>query len=281
MLVVFQFIPIVRRKAILYHRIAGYVLILLVILINASAVMVADRAFGGSLSTQIWIGFTAIITTVGILLAYYNIKRLQIDQHRAWMLRVWFYMGCIITQRIIMIIAVNIISQWPAAMQYKSMPCTVLEYMFRTTRPESVAMEYLDQNYPACNAANANYTVDGYVVVKGDFALGEIENVAAALETMFGPSLWLALMIHAVGVEIYLHLTPREAARLREVSYKRQLEAGFKHPGSAGLVAERLGDANPWTPMSLQQSETSDPEAMEGTRMTTKIADNQNETWRS
>ena len=34
-----------------------------------------------------------------------------------------------------------------------------------------------------------------------------------------------------------LHLTPKESERLRQVSYQRQLEAGFKNPGHAGLVA--------------------------------------------
>lgn len=33
-----------------------------------------------------------------------------------------------------------------------------------------------------------------------------------------------------------LHLTPKESERLRQVSYQRQLEAGFKNPGHAGLV---------------------------------------------
>ena len=43
-----------------------------------------------------------------------------------------------------------------------------------------------------------------------------------------------------------IHLTPRESERLRQVSYERQIEAGMSHPGSAGLTAERLGDANPF-----------------------------------
>ena len=61
--------------------------------------------------------------------------------------------------------------------------------------------------------------------------------------------MWLALFLHAVGVEIYLSLTPREANRLRQVSYERQMERGFKHPGSAGLTVDRWGDAEPWKPI--------------------------------
>ena len=271
-LAIFQFIPIVRHKAILYHRIAGYVIIILVMFSNASAVMIVDKAFGGTASTQCFVGFVAVATTIGIWLAYYNIKRLQIDQHRAWMLRVWFYMGSIITERIIMILAVLVISSWPSEMQYKSMPCKVVEYIIRSTRPDDVASEYLDRNYPACNSSNSNFTVDGHVVVKGDFGAGSAENISAAMQSVFDMSLWLAFAIHAIGVEIYLKLTPREAVRLREVSYKRQLEAGFKNPGSAGLVIEKFGDAEPWKPMSEQQNEV-DPEAMEGTVVKTKAAE--------
>jgi hypothetical protein len=45
-----------------------------------------------------------------------------------------------------------------------------------------------------------------------------------------------------------LHLTPREAQRLRQVSYQRQLEAGMRNPGSAGLTTDRLGDTDKWVP---------------------------------
>ena len=45
-----------------------------------------------------------------------------------------------------------------------------------------------------------------------------------------------------------LHLTPREAERLRNVSYQRQVEAGMKNPGNAGLTVQKLGDAQPWAP---------------------------------
>jgi hypothetical protein len=50
-----------------------------------------------------------------------------------------------------------------------------------------------------------------------------------------------------------LNLTPREAERLRNVSYQRQLEAGMKNPGSAGLTVDRFGDSEPWVPQSLKQ----------------------------
>lgn len=68
------------------------------------------------------------------------------------------------------------------------------------------------------------------------------EEARANLRAPFGMSLWIAIFLHAVGVEIYLALTPREAQRLRQISYKRQFEAGYQRPGSAGLVIEEAGD---------------------------------------
>ena len=74
----------------MFHRINGYVILLLLLLSNVGALMIVRRSFGGEMETQIVIGVLAIITTLGASMAYYNIKRLQIEQHRAWMLRTWF-----------------------------------------------------------------------------------------------------------------------------------------------------------------------------------------------
>lgn len=82
-----QFTPVVRHKALLFHRINGYVIILLVTLANVSGLMIARRTFGGLLETQVFVGVLAIATTVCITLSYVNIKRLHIAQHREWMLR--------------------------------------------------------------------------------------------------------------------------------------------------------------------------------------------------
>ena len=54
--------------------------------------------------------------------------------------------------------------------------------------------------------------------------------------------MWIVLVIHLIGVEVYLRLTPSESERLRVVLYERQLEAGFKNLGSAGLTIDRFGD---------------------------------------
>lgn len=80
---VWQFVPVIRHKFLIFHRINGYLIILLVLLGNVGALMIARHSFGGSLETQTGVGTCVIITTVSLAMAYYNIKRLQIDQHRA------------------------------------------------------------------------------------------------------------------------------------------------------------------------------------------------------
>ncbi|KAL8923018.1 MAG: hypothetical protein Q9208_004830 [Pyrenodesmia sp. 3 TL-2023] len=236
LLMVWQFIPVIRHKFLLFHRINGYLVISLVIISNVGALMIARRAFGGSLPTQAGVGVLVIISTVSIALAYYNIKRLQIDQHRAWMLRAMFYLGTIITLRIIMILAALIAS----TMSYYDtiMTCGELLSIIGTS-------QQVNALYPQCGQPGS--TVDTRAIVQAKFG-DQQEQVGSALRLSFGMAVWMALFLHAAGVEIYLNLTPRESNRLRQVSYEKQLEKGLSPAGSAGLTSDRWGDAEPWQP---------------------------------
>jgi len=87
LLVCFQFVPAIRYKLILFHRLNGYVVILLSLISSAGTIIIAKHAFGGDFVTQTFTGALVILTTVGFLMAWINIQLLQIDQHRAWMIR--------------------------------------------------------------------------------------------------------------------------------------------------------------------------------------------------
>lgn len=247
---VWQFVPAIRHRAILFHRINGYIVIVLVLLSNIGALMIVRRAFGGDLSTQGAVGVLAIATTTGLFMAYYNIKKLQIEQHRAWMLRTMLYMGTIITTRLIMIISAQILSK--IGSYYVTMTCGEILSMR--------SADYVWTKYPACFQANATTTGDfeKHLVPVLVFFGSNVEEIGASLRAPFGMSLWLAIFLHAVGVEVYLALTPREAQRLRQVSYERQLEAGYQNPGSAGLVIEKFGDADQWCVTNTRQKEEGD-----------------------
>lgn len=92
-LTVFQFIPVIRYTSMVFHRINGYLVLVLFLISNAGMFMFVRHSFGGELETQVASGTLAIMSIGAMSLAYYNVKMLQIDQHRAWMLRGWFYVS--------------------------------------------------------------------------------------------------------------------------------------------------------------------------------------------
>jgi len=90
-LVVVQFTPVVRHKFLLFHRVNGYVILVLSLVSVVGILMIMEISFGAHLALRAAGGFVCILFVGSLGLAYYNVKRLQIEQHRAWMLRAWFY----------------------------------------------------------------------------------------------------------------------------------------------------------------------------------------------
>ena len=89
----FQFVPVIRHKVILFHRMNGYTIILLSLVATVGAFMIARNAFNGAIDMQVWTFVAGFMFLGSMILALYNIKRLQIEQHRAWMLRAWVYVS--------------------------------------------------------------------------------------------------------------------------------------------------------------------------------------------
>ncbi|KAG8165363.1 hypothetical protein KVR01_005638 [Diaporthe batatas] len=248
-LVVFQFVPAIRHKATLFHRLNGYLVIILSLLGTGGVLMIARHAFGGTLATQYATGFISIAFVGALAMAYINIKRLQIEQHRAWMLRAWFYAGCIITIRIIMIIAAQIVSQIGG--YYDARPCEQIQYIFGS---QEQSLDF----YPDCAPFFNGLDPSKQVAVEANFD-GDPVQLTVALGSNFGSAMWLAFAIHAT-----LKLTPAESERLRNVSYQRQLEAGMKNPGRAGLTVDRFGDSDKWVPRNQQSENVAKVQATAG-----------------
>ncbi|KAK0725831.1 hypothetical protein B0H67DRAFT_508854 [Lasiosphaeris hirsuta] len=241
-LVCFQFVPRIRHRWLLVHRVNGYVILLLSLVSTAGAFMNLRTSFGGGPEAQMYIGVVGALFLLALGISYVNIKRLQIEQHRAWMLRAWFYACSIITLRIILSLGIPVLSRQGDF--YTARPCAQIDTMF----PSKEAMLL---SYPGCAAFYE--TGDGglYVMVHAN-RYGNAAEVSAAAGMLFGASGWLALTLHAIGIEVYLRLTPVEHERLRNVSYQRQVEAGMRNPGRAGLTADRVGDSTNWVPSSAK-----------------------------
>lgn len=91
LLVVFQFVPAIQHRFLIAHRVNGYAVLALSLVSTVGALMSARNAFGGGLNTQLGVGVIEIAFVVCLALGYINMKRLQLEQHQAWMLRGWFY----------------------------------------------------------------------------------------------------------------------------------------------------------------------------------------------
>ncbi|OJD32059.1 uncharacterized protein BKCO1_4100012 [Diplodia corticola] len=243
LLLVLQFVPAVRHRWLTFHRINGYVVFLLVLVSNAGACIVLGRRESGTrVDAQSAEAAMVLMTSVSMAAAYWNVKRLQIDQHRAWMLRTMFYYGVIITDRVIAQIAAIIISAYGG--YYTVWSCRKMEYTYA-----QFGMQTLAQDYPGCFSGNGTMLDPrAHVVVEAIHDASRPPNLGASITIPFGTSLWMALVLHIIGVEMYLSLTPRESARLRQVSYEKQCEAGFRNPGYGGWTVDRWGDAEKWRP---------------------------------
>lgn len=92
-LLFFQFVPSIRQKSAMLHRANGYIIILLMFIAMAGGLMASRRSFGGDPKFQAANVLLSSLVVVGLAQAVINVKRLQIDLHRAWMLRVWFWVS--------------------------------------------------------------------------------------------------------------------------------------------------------------------------------------------
>ena len=94
-LVCFQFVPVIRHKAIMIHRVSGYVILLLSLTGSAGVYAILDKSFGGEMVTQVINGVLVSFFLISMGISYTSIKRGRIDLHRAWMLRAWSYVSLV------------------------------------------------------------------------------------------------------------------------------------------------------------------------------------------
>ncbi|EHK25597.1 uncharacterized protein TRIVIDRAFT_189365 [Trichoderma virens Gv29-8] len=227
----FQFVPVIT----ILHRVNGYIVLLLTLVGMAGAFISTPVSYGGTVEIQTGIGVLSVAFLVCLAMAVINIKRLQIEQHRAWMIRAWVYAGSVITLRLIQILTAYIVSSLDT--YYIPMPCDKLAF---TVANDTVTRE----SYPECASFLSGQSTGQFASVRARLSgSANAAEAAAALSVRFGVGLWLAAFIHVIAVEIYLNLTPAEHERLRE-----------KNPGRAGLTVDRFGDAEIWAPKLVSKA---------------------------
>lgn len=180
-LVVFQFVPVIRHKFILFHRINGYIVTLLGLVSNLSAFVVIrhDQGGGQRIAAQSAEYLMGIITTVGLLLAVYNVRRKQIDQHRAWMLRTWFWMGVTITARLINLAATPIITR--LGHHWAIWTCDEIDFLYK-----NMDMPFPESTWPECFLADGSLDVARRVAVHANENSDILPEIGLSYTITFG-----------------------------------------------------------------------------------------------
>jgi len=193
-LVIWQFVPAIRRRYILFHRINGYLSLLITLPALLFGMIVARKAFGGDMSDQA--GFYCL----GILQSFYGVQGIlnvrDTRRHRRWMLRFVGLLGVAITMRFIILSANEIVTD--IGSYYALWRCD--ELLFVSSGNLTA--------YPSCLAAQkaGESLAHVQVAIHASIREGRI-NKASMRRLISGMVIWVAFLIHIVGTEVYIRAT--------------------------------------------------------------------------
>jgi len=200
---VLQFLPAIRRRAVILHRLNGYGVLFCLIVGNICGSIVARRSFGGELNVQSAYYILGIMVVFAGLMGIYNVKK-DTRRHRKWMLRMVVYFAVVITARVIMLAAREIITI--IGTYYSIWRCD--EIIALLADPQTI-----QSSFPQCVAEGVNPS-SLWVAVHASTRDGPLYT-ASAVRATNGMALWIATLMHIVGVEYYINKTePANQVRL-------------------------------------------------------------------
>ncbi|KAK7046116.1 hypothetical protein VNI00_007119 [Paramarasmius palmivorus] len=192
-----QFLPAIRRKYVRLHRLNGYTVLITLIVGNVSGGIISRRAFGGEINSQASYYLLAIMTIIPLIIGFFNVKR-NTRLHRKWMLRGVVYFSVVITGRLAALAARKIVSE--IGSYYSLWRCDEILFVLQD-------LATLTQSFPQCPVSGASLLVPSlYVPVHASTSEGKLGTASAARVTQ-GMVLWVATLIHVIGVEIYIRKT--------------------------------------------------------------------------
>ncbi|PSR83765.1 hypothetical protein BD289DRAFT_277313 [Coniella lustricola] len=197
-LVFFQFIPALRQRCLRLHRVNGYASILCMGIALLGGLMSLPGSFGGDVTWMTVATIHSGMVATGLTVAMIHVRNMQIEQHRAWMLRTWIWAFCIITMRAIQMLIVRIVSD---DRHIVLRPCA--QIMSDGVVPISTIV----QKWPDCTQYFSGNNPQQEVLVTASY-LGLPIEVNAALSVASGTSASIALLLHILGAEIYVRILP-------------------------------------------------------------------------
>ncbi|KAG8985167.1 hypothetical protein FRB94_009817 [Tulasnella sp. JGI-2019a] len=192
----FQFIPAIRRKKMHLHRLNGYLTLLCLISSTLAGIAISRHAFGGGVDIQTANYVHGILIICAAIKGYSHVKT-NTPKHRKWMLRTVAYTASSVTAKIIRLISGNIIGR--VGSYYTIWTCA--EVQFLQTMGKGVPD--FASTYPACVVADPSNV---RLAIQASLTESPVNKGSAAREVM-GMSLFVALLLHSLGIEIYIRLT--------------------------------------------------------------------------
>ncbi|KAJ6510422.1 hypothetical protein C8R45DRAFT_964053 [Mycena sanguinolenta] len=141
-----QFFPAMRRRAVILHRLNGYGILFCLIVGNICGSIIARRTIGGELNVQSGYMLLGLMVVVSGILGFYYVKK-DTRQHRKWMLRMVTYFAAVITSRLLMLAAREIVTD--IGTYYSIWRCD--EIINLLADPNAV-----QSSFPQCVAAGVN-----------------------------------------------------------------------------------------------------------------------------
>ncbi|KAJ6518309.1 hypothetical protein C8R47DRAFT_960113 [Mycena vitilis] len=107
---VLQFLPAIRQRKIILHRLNGYGVLTCLVVGNVCGGIVGRRAFGGELNVQSGYYVIGLMVVVSGIAGLFYVKK-DTRRHRKWMLRMVVYFSATISARLMMLAASRIITR--------------------------------------------------------------------------------------------------------------------------------------------------------------------------
>lgn len=209
---VFCFLPITYNRWPRFHSILGYIVSALLLVSLVCGAIVGRRAQGGDLNVQSGVYMLASGAAYAVVMGCLEARRGALDAHREWMLRAWFYNGAFVTTRVTALLSAQVITAINS--YYAIWQCAEIGYVLKT--PQALA-----QAFPQCGTPDALANPNAiHTAVHASWKEGPLGR-ASASRASFGMALWVAMILHCLGIEFYLRATMDESKRLRELSERR------------------------------------------------------------
>jgi hypothetical protein len=178
---------------VVLHRINGYLVLALLTPSTICGAVVARRSYGGELNVQTAWYTLSLLIAFSSLFGIMNVK--QTRKHRKWMLRTVTYAAVPITARFAVMSAKRIISD--IGTYYATWRCDQMFFVLKS-------MDTLTRLYPQC--AEADNLGASYAAVRAGSKDGPLGR-ASSVRVTRGMALWIAIMIHIIGVEFYIRMS--------------------------------------------------------------------------